>query len=400
MWAWLAAPLGIAVVFSAIVGELLNLWVLYEWRGGVGILLGIVFFPLAYLIAPWAAGLAWGVWLPLAVSWGIPMLLGLANFLVSSGSSATAPTTHQPTSASAPPTLHPSVGSQSSPSSFCSQCGYAAARDDELCRHCGAIIEKSRQLLAPVPRQQSASSIDAPRLRPTWLVVALTVATLGIYPIVWTGITWGEMKRVVRDNSMDPFGHAVAMLVPIYGLFRLHAHFDTINRLLGQAGTGRSVSPGAAVAGSIAATILSGVISPLGLAIAAWVVASGQVGLNSYWATGQGRLAASPTRAWEWCTLAVGGVVISLMLIQAVGSASGGPSGLGTSTSQASRPISLPPVYPTLAPAAVVRGPTPARTATVPPSLTPIRAVATATSTLPVQNVIFVMTSRTQAVGG
>src|SRR5438045_8037872 len=106
--------------------------------------------------------------------------------------------------------------------------------------------------------------------------------TFGVYPIVWVGLSWAEMKRELDDPDMHPVGHALAMLVPIYGLFRLHAHFRTVNCLLAQARCASSVYPDRAVIGSIAATILSGVFWPLGAALSAWVVAHGQLGLNDY----------------------------------------------------------------------------------------------------------------------
>jgi hypothetical protein len=65
--------------------------------------------------------------------------------------------------------------------------------------------------------------------------IAISVVSLGFYVPIWLGLTWSEMKRELRDDGMTPVWHGLAAFVPVYDLYRLHAHFTCINRTLGRA---------------------------------------------------------------------------------------------------------------------------------------------------------------------
>src|SRR5206468_4575766 len=91
------------------------------------------------------------------------------------------------------------------------------------------------------------------RQRPIWLVGSLAVLTFGIYPVVWLGATWSEMKRELGESRMDPWGHALSQLVPIYGLFRVHAHYRKLNEMLERWDDRTRVHPGPVVGGWILA---------------------------------------------------------------------------------------------------------------------------------------------------
>jgi len=61
------------------------------------------------------------------------------------------------------------------------------------------------------------------------VVFLLTIFSLRLYWPVWFGQTWSELKRVVRDPGMNPVAHALSLFVPIYGLFRIGAHFRVMH---------------------------------------------------------------------------------------------------------------------------------------------------------------------------
>jgi hypothetical protein len=233
---------------------------------------------------------------------------------------------------------------------YCGKCGAArVAVDDEYCRNCGASLGLSGPaqngappaptILAPPRIAATPSRIStvpvwdaspAPRLRPLWLVAALTVVSYGLYLPIWLGLSWAEMKRELRDPHMQPVGHALAMLVPIYNLCLLHAHFGTINEMLESKGQAAGMSPGAIVATTIGSTLLGGaaarVAQPLtslglslaGLALLGWAVLCGQEGLNDYWRVAA-KLDLSEQVHWgEWTTLVAGGLLFALMLLSAL----------------------------------------------------------------------------------
>ena len=149
------------------------------------------------------------------------------------------------------------------------------------------------------------------RQRPVWLVCALTVATFGIYLIVWLGATWSEMKRELGDSGMLPWGHALSQFVTIYGFFRVHAHYRVLNEMLKDIGSGARVAPGLAVIGWILASsaildLVGGGVTSflLRLLLAVWVVGHGQAGLNTYWRALPDRTVPIRIHAAEWAALA------------------------------------------------------------------------------------------------
>jgi len=128
--------------------------------------------------------------------------------------------------------------------------------------------------------------------RAVWRVVTLTVVTLGLYYFVWLGLTWSEMKRELRDETMYPVWHALTQFVPVYGWFRLYEHFQTINVMLYRAETPPAVNPGNVVRAAVIATVVGffanllifdGLGELLYTAVVVWFVARGQAGLNAYW---------------------------------------------------------------------------------------------------------------------
>lgn len=143
----------------------------------------------------------------------------------------------------------------------------------------------------------------SPRHRSVWLVGALCGATCGLYANVWFGLTWAELHRERRSAAMRPVDHALAILVPIYGLVRVHAHFRAINERLAAVGIGLRPSPccavGAWAVGAAVATASPSLPTPApGLLHAAVlgavtaVVVGGQAALN----LGSDRVAAERDR--------------------------------------------------------------------------------------------------------
>ncbi len=172
-------------------------------------------------------------------------------------------------------------------------------------------------------------SSHCPHLRPLWLVGLLSLATLGLYFPVWMGVTWSEMKRELHDERMHPFWHALSYFVPLYGLFRVHAHCAAVRAMLQVAESPRTVDPW---------EVLLGVMWQMGMvyllifyfapndpfkpllwlsvgAASAVATAYVQAGLNAYWlaVAGRGPRTASPgwsgrrsrpaSPSWAWsCT--------------------------------------------------------------------------------------------------
>ena len=145
------------------------------------------------------------------------------------------------------------------------------------------------------------------RCRSPLLAGWLTLVTYGVYFPVWLGITWREMRIESKDPGMRPLGHALAIFVPIYGLFRVDDHFRTLNSIAREVGARRLANRGVVVACTaiawvaisplnfpfMALLLLAGVNIfvtiwlPFGIAVAlcAFIVGYGQSILNQRWRT-------------------------------------------------------------------------------------------------------------------
>lgn len=152
---------------------------------------------------------------------------------------------------------------------------------------------------------------------------ALTFVYLGIYPVVWLGATWSEIKRERDDPDMHPWWHALGILVPIYGLFQAHARFDKINELLTYEGLPPKVRPGLAVAGGFIAGVLSTVggyrgydfFALAGGLLMALVFVHAQAGLNAYWAVLPGRAVPFRVHWAEWTALVLGVLLMVVVVL-------------------------------------------------------------------------------------
>lgn len=187
---------------------------------------------------------------------------------------------------------------------FCGTCG--AARESmalRFCRQCGASFAPAgAQPVVPLPG--AGPSLVEARRRPRVLVVLLGLFGTATYAFFWLWMSWRELKRIRGEASMRPFWHAVAIFAfPLYGLFRFHAHFRTIDGLL--AARRSPVRAGAslltlvfvlllaALYGGLALATAAGAgggsagLQPLSLVVVAagyaYVVAAGQRALSAYY---------------------------------------------------------------------------------------------------------------------
>jgi len=189
----------------------------------------------------------------------------------------------------------------------------------------------------PYPAMDQASAITTVhaerRRRPVWVVAALTFLTLDLYGIAWIGLSWAELKRERNDPNMHPWWHMLTLVVPFYGLFRIHAHFRTINELLASVGSSRRFAPGLAVLAIVVSAILGRTASLPSLSpstvfvllivsgvLFAWPIAQGQQSLNDYYGVLPMENIPTDVRRFEWLILAVGAVVWFLIALGSLAS--------------------------------------------------------------------------------
>jgi len=85
-------------------------------------------------------------------------------------------------------------------------------------------------------------------------IVILTIVSFGFYLIYWFHLTWRDY-RDHTGNEAYPIWHALTLFVPIYGLFRIHAHMRSYNQLMSKSGLLNGISIGWVVTVALVAGI-------------------------------------------------------------------------------------------------------------------------------------------------
>jgi hypothetical protein len=236
----------------------------------------------------------------------------------------------------------------------CINCGAGLAGGDRLCASCDkavspletsgpagsgwpAAVEPGAESRAGILASNVAAFEEAPawrRARPAWLVVALSLATFGLYPYYWLFATWRELKAEQSDERKYPVWHMLAIVfVPIYGLFRFHAHMREIETLAVANRAPDSFSPRQCLLVWMVVGALSAASHRLWPDEVVWFdlliyAATGgmlvwaQSTLNATWRTLPRGAAPFRVHPWEWVVLVVGGLFVALGLL---GSAVQGP---------------------------------------------------------------------------
>ena len=170
-------------------------------------------------------------------------------------------------------------------SKYCSQCGHSLQPSSKYCNMCGAVTEPPVRYLLSIQR-----------------IIIMTILSGGLYLFWWFYITWKQYRDHTEEEAY-PIWHAFTLFVPIYSLFRVHAHTRTYRELMLERQLASSISPGTAVI----AVIISSWLGNIGLtqvwfgeisqtlaiwmlatavittAITVWLLASVQTNINRYW---------------------------------------------------------------------------------------------------------------------
>ena len=127
---------------------------------------------------------------------------------------------------------------------FCPNCGNEFQVSDNFCIACGTNL----QTRLGVERELGANwEIGIHQELPYYIsisrVLLMTVLSFGLYLFYWFYLTWKQYRDHTGDNAY-PVWHALTLFVPIYGLFRTHAHACTFRDLMWDAVLSSSIRPG------------------------------------------------------------------------------------------------------------------------------------------------------------
>jgi len=135
------------------------------------------------------------------------------------------------------------------------------------------------------------------------------------------------MKRERGDPEMRPLWHALSLAVPFYMIFRVHAHFRTLNELLARTGARERANLAIAVgafagfpltfiaAGAFRTGLRDGSVLLIAALCAGVVAGYGQHLLNAYLRSCTGAVLVSRVGVLQWIALVVFGILMASYLL-------------------------------------------------------------------------------------
>ena len=133
------------------------------------------------------------------------------------------------------------------PEKVCTKCNTPSQASSNYCSFCGSqdFLESQPEHLDTVHENNETVAVRIGLAR----IVILLIATSGVYVLYWLYLTWKQLQDETKDVHY-PVWHALAFLVPIYGLFLIYRHVATIQALALRVGGIIHISP------SMAATMV------------------------------------------------------------------------------------------------------------------------------------------------
>lgn len=156
----------------------------------------------------------------------------------------------------------------------CPRCGTTNEPASAYCYQCGLPLETERagSHLSYAGTQQR---IGPPYRVPLARVLVMSVLSAGLYFFYWFYMTW-KHYRDGTGNEAYPVWHTLTLFVPIYGLFRVHAHMRTYKELMTEEGMATTISPGSSVVAILVALVLP-------MVVIAGLLFQVQRNMNQFW---------------------------------------------------------------------------------------------------------------------
>ena len=128
---------------------------------------------------------------------------------------------------------------------YCPNCGTEAQPSFNYCSVCGNDL---------TGRNSAAAVQQVPQGLPSTLayhisgrrILLMSVLSHGLYLFYWFFLTW-KQYRDHSGNPVFPVWHALTLMVPVYSLFRTHAHMRTYKELMLNAGVTSTINVGLSV---------------------------------------------------------------------------------------------------------------------------------------------------------
>lgn len=184
---------------------------------------------------------------------------------------------------------------------FCTHCGAQVPPSTNFCGACGRALAMGEAGVGAVPQVPPGTPQILPYHITSSRVLFNSFLSFGLYLFYWFYLTWKQYRDHTGTEAY-PVWHALTLLVPIYGLFRIHAHMRSFKELMVTAGLPNTISPGWAVVlvqipGALGwlsfwassgqrtpqAAMLFFILNVISIALIAGLLLQVQGNLNRYW---------------------------------------------------------------------------------------------------------------------
>ena len=127
---------------------------------------------------------------------------------------------------------------------FCTHCGFEYQQPANFCNRCGRALPVAavREVVRESP-VAAATPLELPYYLSLNRIFFMTALTFGFYLFYWFYLTW-QQYRDYTGREAYPVWHALTLLVPLYSLFRTHAHARTYRALMWEYELPSSIRPG------------------------------------------------------------------------------------------------------------------------------------------------------------
>jgi len=145
---------------------------------------------------------------------------------------------------------------------YCPNCGTAAQQSFNYCSVCGKdLTGRSSAAAVRQVAQGLPSTLDYHISGRR--ILLMSVLSHGLYLFYWFFLTW-KQYRDHTGNPVFPVWHAMTLMVPVYSLFRTHAHMRIYKELMLDAGVTSTINVGLTVGLVFTSSVLDTVSFNLG----------------------------------------------------------------------------------------------------------------------------------------
>lgn len=123
----------------------------------------------------------------------------------------------------------------------CPACGAAVQPGSRFCTNCGRSLAVPELTAAAPAAVETGQPVELGYRITASRILLLTILSNGLYFLYWFYLTWKQYGQHT-GRQVYPVWHALTLFLPVYSLFRTHAHVRSYKELMKAAGAATTLS--------------------------------------------------------------------------------------------------------------------------------------------------------------